>query len=72
MTDGILHLSIHFIDRCFIDEWTNAVDRVHAVTRLHVTHTCLQGLKKRIEDPPLYKNSIRTDASLTGVEKLHQ
>ena len=72
MTDGILHLSIHFFDRCFINEWTNAVGRVHAITCPHATYAGLQGLEERLENSPLNKNSVRADAGLTGVEEFHQ
>ena len=72
MTDGVLYLSVHLFDCRLINERADTVRRIHAVTRLHAAHAGLQGLKERIKDTSLHEYPIRADASLTGVEKLHQ
>ena len=54
------------------DERANGNAVVHAIAAAHFTHAGFQNIQEFVLDAFMYENPVWADASLTGIQELHQ
>ena len=72
LTHRVLDLPVDLGDRRFIDQGSDTVGGIHAISGLQLRHPGFQCREKRLEDTALDKNTVGADAGLAGVQELDQ